>query len=132
MSDLKNTDIVRHFYDEWRAGNTEDAFKYIDRGVVLHAPIDPPTYDGWVQSELWTTSAAPDARYTIEDLIADGDKVAVRWRLDATDEQGQVTGVAGKKISLTGITIQRVASGKVVEHWYAFSPKSASAVLAQM
>jgi predicted ester cyclase len=51
-----------------------------------------------------------DARYNIEDLIADGGKVAVRWRLDATDVKVDVTGVSGKEIVMIGITIQRVAS----------------------
>jgi predicted ester cyclase len=117
----KNGEIVRHFYDQWRAGNVKAAFEFIDPAVVLDGPINPPTYDGWFQSELWFASVAPDARYIVEDLIAGGDKVAVRWRLDGTDEQGQVTGQAGKKISLTGITIQRVASGKVVEHWFSWT-----------
>lgn len=52
----------------------------------------------------------PDFHRTIEDIIAEGDKVWVRFKITGT-------ALAGKKIELTSVTIFRIANGKVVEGW---------------
>jgi predicted ester cyclase len=65
-------------------------------------------------------AAFPDTHVTTDDLLAEGDKVIERWTLTCTH-----TGVAfmgapagtGKKVQTTGISIYRVANGKIVEHW---------------
>jgi predicted ester cyclase len=63
-------------------------------------------------------SAVPDARYEVDDLIAEGDKVVVRWRLLGTHE-GDFGGIAatGRAIALKGIAIYRVDSGMLMERW---------------
>jgi len=63
-------------------------------------------------------SAFPDAQATVEDLLADGDKVVGSVSIRATD-QGAFRGIAptGKPIAVMGINIFRVANGKLVEHW---------------
>lgn len=60
----------------------------------------------------------PDASYHTEDIIAENDKVAVRWRLQGTQE-GDFEGIAatGKPITLNGIAIYRIADDKVQERW---------------
>jgi steroid delta-isomerase-like uncharacterized protein len=65
---------------------------------------------------FWT--ALPDMRYTVEDLIAEGDKVVVRFTFRAT-HRGEFLGVpaTGKVVTVTGISISRLAGGKVVEEW---------------
>jgi predicted ester cyclase len=63
-------------------------------------------------------AAIKDIEVTVEDLLVDGDKIAWRWKLTGT-HYGPFLGVAptGKRVTLTGINIQRVANGTVVEHW---------------
>ena len=63
-------------------------------------------------------AALPDARYEVDDLISEGDKVVVRWRLLGTHE-GEFRGIAptGRAIELKGIAIYRVAGGKLMERW---------------
>jgi predicted ester cyclase len=65
-------------------------------------------------------AAFPDIHETIEDTLAEGDRVVTRstWR---GTHQGAFLGIAptGKQVSVTGIDISRVASGKFVEHWQA-------------
>ena len=65
-------------------------------------------------------TALPDMHYTVEDLIAEGDKVAYRYTFRAT-HQGEFMGVpaTGKVVTVTGIYISRIAGGKVVEDWRA-------------
>lgn len=63
-------------------------------------------------------SAVPDARYEVDDLIAEGDRVVVRWRLLGTFK-GAFRGIAptGRPITLKGIAIYRVRDGKLIERW---------------
>src|SRR5215217_6212874 len=60
----------------------------------------------------------PDVANTIEDLIAEGDKVVARWRSRAT-HQGDYMGIAptGKEVEVTGITFYRVEAGRIAETW---------------
>ncbi len=62
--------------------------------------------------------AFPDLRMTIDDQIAEGDRVVTRWRARGT-HKGELMGVApsGKPITVTGILITRFANGKFVEEW---------------
>ena len=61
-------------------------------------------------------AAIPDIRFTVEDLVAEGDKVAGRWSCTGT-HQGEFMGIAptGKRVTNSGIDIQRIAEGKIVE-----------------
>jgi predicted ester cyclase len=65
----------------------------------------------------------PDVRLTIEDTIAERDKVVIRWRAEGTHRGafdhhilGNVR-ATGKRLSVTGITILQLKNGKVVEVW---------------
>jgi predicted ester cyclase len=60
----------------------------------------------------------PDVTSTIEDLIAEGDKVVARWRSRAT-HQGDYMGIApsGKEVEFTGISIYRIEGNKIAESW---------------
>jgi steroid delta-isomerase-like uncharacterized protein len=63
-------------------------------------------------------SAFPDIRVTIEDQIAEGDKVVSRWSARGT-QQGELMGMpaSGKQARVTGITIDRLEGGKIIESW---------------
>jgi predicted ester cyclase len=60
----------------------------------------------------------PDVANTIEDLMAEGDKVVARWRSRAT-HQGEYMGIppTGKEVEVTGITLYRIQGGKIAESW---------------
>jgi steroid delta-isomerase-like uncharacterized protein len=62
--------------------------------------------------------AFPDLQITVEDQIAEGDKVATRWRGRGT-HQGDFLGIpsTGRPMEIAGITIFRLADGKIVESW---------------
>ena len=64
-------------------------------------------------------AACPDFRVTIEDQIAEDDKVVVRWTDTGTHTGTPLFGVpaTGQKIILTGIDILRIRNGKIVERW---------------
>ena len=60
----------------------------------------------------------PDIRFTIEDMVAEGDKVVYRASARGT-HKGEFMGIAptGKQITLTSIVISRIANGKFQEDW---------------
>jgi steroid delta-isomerase-like uncharacterized protein len=64
-------------------------------------------------------TAAPDLRATVEDMIAEGDKVVTRWTVRGThqgetEEFGPPT---GRQFEIKGLTMHRIEGGKIVEEW---------------
>jgi steroid delta-isomerase-like uncharacterized protein len=62
--------------------------------------------------------AFPDVRFTIDDVIEQRDRVVIRWTAKGTHD-GELNGLAptGRSVTVTGISIQRVAGARVVEAW---------------
>ena len=63
-------------------------------------------------------SGMPNLRVAIEDMIAEGDRVATRYALEGT-HRGDLFGVAptGRRLSIKSMTVERLSEGKIVEHW---------------
>jgi steroid delta-isomerase-like uncharacterized protein len=70
--------------------------------------------------KFFTTAMAafPDLRFNMQDQIAEGDKVVTRYQITGT-HRGEFMGIAptGKQIAITGICLDRIARGTVVEEW---------------
>ena len=60
----------------------------------------------------------PDLESTIEDLIAERDKIVAHWRAQAT-HRGEYMGIppSGNRVNFTGISIYRIEGGKIAESW---------------
>jgi len=87
--------------------------------VVLHEPgEDIVGIEGLAQFVSMMRSAMPDLRITLEDDMAEGDKVVSRWIAQGT-HQGELMGIAptGNQVTVTGITIHRIEEDKIVEEW---------------
>src|SRR5829696_10194607 len=87
--------------------------------IVMHEPDeDVRGIEGLTQFVSMIRSALPDLRITLEDDIAEGEKVVSRWRAQGT-HQGELMGIAptGNEVAITGITIHRIEKGKIVEEW---------------
>src|SRR5215210_3208644 len=87
--------------------------------IVMHEPDeDVRGIEGLKQFVSMIRSGLPDLRITLEDDIAEGDKVVSRWRAQGT-QQGELMGIAptGNEVAITGITIHRIEDGKIVEEW---------------
>jgi predicted ester cyclase len=63
-------------------------------------------------------TAFPDVTLIIDDILAEGNKVTVRWTARGT-HKGELMRIppTGKEVTLTGISVVRIAGGKVAEHW---------------
>jgi steroid delta-isomerase-like uncharacterized protein len=121
MSSGYNAGLVRCFYEEiLNRGNLAVADELLAEEYVWHhaSGADIPGREGLRQLMGAVRKAFPDFHCTIHDIIAAGDKVVVRFTMTGT-HQGEYSGMAptGKEISVGGITIGRIAGGKLVETW---------------
>lgn len=122
MSAEKNKDVVRRLYGLFEEGNIDEQVdELLAPDYVNHSPGTPdqPTGPEGVKAVLsMFRSGIPDLRLVIDDMIAEGDKVAVRYTLEGTHE-GELFGVppSGQRVSIESFTVERVSDGRIREHW---------------
>ena len=123
MTTDENKVTVRQFIDEiFVQGRTDAVDELLADDFVGHTwPSTGHPKDDLKAAIERTSKGLSDARFTIEDLIAEGDRVAVRLTAEAT-QTGELMGMpaSGKRYSIGEIHIFRLADGKVVEHWHQF------------
>jgi steroid delta-isomerase-like uncharacterized protein len=118
----ENKAVARRFIEEvWNAGNLDAIDELIAEDHVDHDPVRAGAPGGTAGAREFVATyreAFPDAHIAIDDMLADGDKVVVRWRATGT-HQGELMGIpaSGKSIEITGIGIDRIAGGKIAESW---------------
>ena len=121
MATDDNKAIVRRFIEEvFNQRNVEAVDTYMASDYVDYVipPGVPPTREGFKQFISMFLAAFPDFHYTIEDEIAEGDKVVNRLTARGT-QQGELQGIpaTGKQATWSEIHIGRMAGGQLVEHW---------------
>ena len=121
MSAQENKALVRRFVEEVQSGGNIDAIDELcSPEFVNHSapPGVPSNCEGVKQLTVMFRQAFPDSYFTVEDMIAEGDKVATRKIFHGT-HQGTFMGIppTGQQVSIGLIDVVRVADGKVVEHW---------------
>ena len=81
-------------------------------------PSQLPGREGFKQAVVMVHEAFPDIHYTIEDTVAEGDRIATRWTLRGT-HRGEFLSIpaTGNQVSVEGIHILRVADGLIMECW---------------
>lgn len=117
----ENKAIARRIFEEvWNQGNLDVADEILDASHVAHGrggelPTGPEGFKQFVSIYL---SAFPDTQFTIEDQIAEEDKVVTRWTAHGT-HKGELMGIpaTGKQVVVTGISINHFVGGKIVEAW---------------
>ena len=108
MSTAENKELVRRYFDErWNHGNLSICDELLAPSFSIEA------HEEWVRSIY---AAFGNIQMTILDLLAEGDQVAVHWRFAGT-HQGDYLGVAamGKAVTFQGLTLLRIADGKIVD-----------------
>jgi steroid delta-isomerase-like uncharacterized protein len=121
----ENKILARRFLQEvFSEGDLEEAGELFAEGFVLHDPAIPEEVRGpeGVKGYVGMYRAAyPDTNFTIEDQIAEGDRVVTRWTGRGT-HQGELMGVAptGSRVEVPGILFDRVSEGKIEESWVVY------------
>lgn len=122
---IGNKEIVRrHYEDGVNRGDTAVAVECFAPEYVNHLPGEEKPRRGiqaWIDMFQSFRAAFPDLTTRLEDLISEGDKVAVRHRWTGT-HLGDYQGVppTGRRITFTGSDVYRVLNGKIVEEWSEF------------
>lgn len=118
MSEEKKA-VARRFLDElWNQSNFDVIEELLARDYNGHSSTVIRGPEGAMAFIPVARAAFPDFRFDILDQIAEGDKVATRWKIVGTHE-GPFEGAppSGRRVEMTGITIFRLAGGRLVEGW---------------
>jgi steroid delta-isomerase-like uncharacterized protein len=124
MSDSDKA-VVRRIYDEvFSQGALDVVDEVVGPDAVDHSPPPFPVDDvreGLKQFTRLLRDAFPDVRVTVNDMVAEGDKVVVYFTVQGT-HQGEFLGIpaSGNRISVEGFDLIRVTDGICTEHWGVF------------
>ena len=112
------SDIARYkaaaqaIFEVWSTGKLHRLDAIVSPDVMHHDPHDPNGAAGLAGMKKTierSRSLSPDLKIRIEDQLADGNRVATRWMATMTRD--------GKRVAISGITIDRFEDGKIVEAW---------------
>jgi steroid delta-isomerase-like uncharacterized protein len=126
MSAEENKALVHREMEELfnHTGNLDAVEEIVSSDYVSYEPTSGEVrgIEGARQFAANYRQAFPDLENIVEDMVAEGDKVVVRFRARGThDGETEAFGPpTGKRMDITGITIKRVADGKIAEAWTNF------------
>jgi steroid delta-isomerase-like uncharacterized protein len=122
MSEENKALVRRELEEIFNEGKLELADELLASDYTVHdSALTEPVHGiaGFRQLRASYHDASSDVRTTIEDMIAEGDRVVTRWTTRGTHDRGEMMGVppTGKRIEVTGITVNRISGGKIAEDW---------------
>jgi predicted ester cyclase len=120
MSIEENKNIVRRYQEIYNSNQLEFLGDVVAEDLLAPKimPGMKPGLEGAKQVHATTLIGMPDWHTTLDDLIAEADKVVARITMTGT-HTGDFWGIpaTGRQVKFTGIYIVRIAKGKIVEHW---------------
>jgi steroid delta-isomerase-like uncharacterized protein len=126
MTQDANKALIRRVFEEIiPAGDTAAMLEVMDPDFLDHDPLpgQPAGAAGgeYVVSTMHT--AHPDLRFAIDDLVAEADRVAIRWTLRGTNT-GPMLGrpPSGQPVEFAAIVIFRIEEGRIAERWAGWKP----------
>ena len=119
MSSDENRAVVRRWIEGFNDGDAQAEADARTADYVAHFPGAPPLDSaGWIQATGSFVAGFPDLRLSVEDIMAEGDRVAARVTFRGT-HTGPFQGIppSGRQVTFTSIEMNRMVDGKVAEHW---------------
>jgi predicted ester cyclase len=117
----ENQALVRRIFEEaFVHGNLGAVDELVAPDVVDHSTMAAPApgAEGFKQRIAGLRNAFPDCRFELDNLFGDGDRVAFTWTFTGTHTGNLgVVPPTGRQVTVTGVNVERVAGGRVVEHW---------------
>lgn len=117
-----NKALVRYLFDAiWNQGNTTLVDQCVSLDWIAYVNLpgqEMPVPEGILRFIMTYRTAFPDMHFTIEDQVAEGDKVVTRWTARAI-YSGPLMSIppTGRQVTVSGIGIHRIVGGKIVEQW---------------
>lgn len=124
MSTEENKAILNRLEEAINKGNLDVVDEIFTSNYVRHDPsalLREVGREEYKQAFTKLRHAFPDAHWTLEDVLVDGDKVIGRWTFHGT-HQGQFFNIppGGKEVTYPIIAIYRIVDGKIAEDWHIF------------
>lgn len=120
MSIEENKNIVRRYQEIYNSNDLDRLTEVVSEDLVTPNIMSgiPHGIEGAKAAHRIMLAGFPDYQTVIQDIIAEGEKVATRIRMTGTNT-GTFMGIpaTGKYVEFTGIYIARISNGKIVEHW---------------
>ena len=120
MSIEENKEIIRRYQEIYNRNDLDALGEVVSENLLTPRimPGIPTGIEGAKAAHRIMLAGFPDYQTTIDDLFAEGDKVAARITMSGTNT-GSFMGSSptGRRVSFTGIYIARIENGKIVEHW---------------
>lgn len=123
MTNEQNKAIVRRFWQAYEANDQAALDAVLAPDLLAQTPgsPEPQNRERHLQGISMFNAAFSDRHFTVDEMIAEGDVVATRTTL-----RGLHTGAfqghppTGKPIAATGLTLERIQDGRIVERWFSF------------
>jgi predicted ester cyclase len=116
----ENKEIIRRYQEIYNRNDLDALGEVVSENLLTPRimPGIPTGMEGAKAAHRIMLAGFPDYQTTIDDLFAEGDKVAARITMSGTNT-GSFMGSSptGRRVSFTGIYIARIENGKIVEHW---------------
>jgi steroid delta-isomerase-like uncharacterized protein len=123
MDRERNKEAKKRYFDAFNAQDLEAIDELFAPDYVLHLAGAPDVQgsESLRQMVAQSFSNLSDAILRVEDMVAEGDKVVTRWTMTAT-HSGEFMGVppTDRRLTMSGIIIDRFVDGRVVEAWESF------------
>jgi steroid delta-isomerase-like uncharacterized protein len=116
----ENKAVVHRWVEAFNEGNLDAVDELVTDSYIRHDPNAPEVRGPEEEKRLIVMyrSAFPDLHFTVEDMVAEGDKVATRIGISAT-HRGELLGIppTEKQLAFTAMELYRIANGKIDEQW---------------
>lgn len=125
MSEINKVLASRILEAIWNQKDLTGAAKQFASDYLGHSITEIHGPDGWKEWAANLFHAFPNSVFTVQDQIAEGDKVVTHWIACGT-HAGKFQGLppTGKKVTITGIDIFRIANSKIIEGWMVANTRS--------
>lgn len=116
----ENKELVRRYQEIYNSNNLVRLSEVLSESLLTPRimPGIPPGFEGAKAAHRIMLTGFPDYHTAIDDLIAEGDRVAARITMSGT-HRGDFMGIpaTGRRVEFTGMYMVRIEDGKIVEHW---------------
>jgi steroid delta-isomerase-like uncharacterized protein len=123
MSLEANKALVRRYVDSWNRNDLAALDEIVAEDVIDHGAYagQPAGREGYRDFYRYWQRCFPGFQCTLQDLVAEGDRVAMRWTFSGR-HLGDYEGVppTGREVTFTANSIVRIAGGLIVEEWIVF------------
>lgn len=120
---ISKTIAKRFLIETFSQGKTQVLDEIMDAAYIDHdaPPGMPPGREGVKFIQGLFRSAFPDLQFSIDDQVAEADRVVTRWTFHGT-QQGELYGIPAtqRRVEMRGVSIYRIADGKMLEGWVSY------------